>query len=190
VRPGSGFASAALSSDVSGIDIRALGPLKPWLVALTMTSLQLQKLGFDPNAGVDRYLAARAMKSGKTMAALETVAFQIGLMDQLSQRDQESMLRQSLAEMDRLENSLDRIIRSWITGDVASLEALLLSAMREYPAVHQKIIVDRNRRWLPQIETIIEHGDPTLVVVGAAHLIGKDGVIELLKSRGYRVEQM
>ncbi|MGB7948678.1 MAG: TraB/GumN family protein [Candidatus Binatia bacterium] len=173
-----------------GIDIRALGPLKPWLVALTMTSLQLQKLGFDPNAGVDRYLAARAMKSGKTMAALETVAFQIGLMDQLPQRDQESMLRQSLAEMDRLENSLDRIIRSWITGDVASLEALLLSAMREYPAVHQKIIVDRNRRWLPQIETIIEHGDPTLVVVGAAHLVGKDGVIELLKSRGYRVEQM
>jgi uncharacterized protein YbaP (TraB family) len=173
-----------------GIDIRALGPLKPWLVALTMTSLQLQKLGFDPNAGVDRYLAARAMKSGKTMEALETVTFQIGLMDQLSQRDQESMLRQSLAEMDKLEKSLDRIIRSWITGDVASLEALLLSGMRDYPAVHQKIIVDRNRRWLPQIEKIIEHGDPTLVVVGAAHLVGKDGVIELLKSRGYRVEQM
>jgi len=173
-----------------GIDIRALGALKPWLVALTMTSLQLQKLGFDHNAGVDRYLAARAMKSGKTVAALETVAFQIGLMDQLSQRDQESMLRQSLAEMDRLEKSLDRIIRSWITGDVAALEALLLSGMRDYPAVHQKIIVDRNRRWLPQIEKIIEHGDPTLVVVGAAHLVGKDGVIELLKSRGYRVEQM
>jgi uncharacterized protein YbaP (TraB family) len=56
--------------------------------------------------------------------------------------------------------------------------------------VHQKIIVDRNRRWLPQIEKIIEHGDPTLVIVGAAHLVGKDGVIELLKSRGYRVEQM
>jgi uncharacterized protein YbaP (TraB family) len=173
-----------------GIDIRALGPLKPWLVALTMTSLQLQKLGFDPNAGVDRYLAARAMKSGKTMEALETVTFQIALMDQLSQRDQESMLRQSLAEMDKLEKSLDRIIRSWITGDVASLEALLLSGMRDYPAVHQKIIVDRNRRWLPQIEKIIEHGDPTLVIVGAAHLVGKDGVIELLKSRGYRVEQM
>ena len=173
-----------------GIDIRALGPLKPWLVAITMTSLQLQKLGFDPNAGVDRYLAGRAAESGKTMAGLETVAFQIGLMDQLSHTDQESMLRQSLAEMDRLEKSLDLIIRSWVTGDVASLEALLLSGLRDYPAVHQKIIVDRNRRWLPQIEKIIEQGDPTLVVVGAAHLVGKEGVIELLKSRGYRVEQM
>ena len=66
-----------------GIDIRALSPLKPWVVALTMTALQLQKLGFDPNYGVDRYLAERATKSGKTMVGLETAAFQIGLIDQL-----------------------------------------------------------------------------------------------------------
>ena len=83
-----------------GIDIRALSPLKPWVVALTMTALQLQKLGFDPNYGVDRYLAERATKSGKTVVGLETAAFQIGLIDQLPARDQESMLRQSLKEMD------------------------------------------------------------------------------------------
>ena len=71
-----------------GIDIRALSPLKPWVVALTMTALQLRKLGFDPNYGVDRYLAERAKKSGKTMAGLETVAFKIGLIYQLSGRDQ------------------------------------------------------------------------------------------------------
>jgi uncharacterized protein YbaP (TraB family) len=58
-----------------------------------MTSLQLQKLGFDPNSGVDRYLAGRAAQAGKLMAGLETAAFQIGLMDQLSASDQESMLR-------------------------------------------------------------------------------------------------
>jgi hypothetical protein len=62
--------------------------------------------------------------------------------------------------------------------------------MREYPAVHQKIIVDRNRRWLPEIERMIEQGESTLVVVGAAHLVGKEGVIELLKARGYTLEQM
>jgi uncharacterized protein YbaP (TraB family) len=173
-----------------GIDIRALSPLKPWVVALTLTALQLQKLGFDSNYGVDRYLAERAKKSGKTMVGLETVAFQIGLIDQLSARDQESMLRQSLKEMDLLDKGLDQIVRAWSTGDVAALEALLLSGMREYPAVHQKIIVDRNRRWLPQIEKMIEQGESTLIAVGAAHLVGKDGVIELLKARGYSVEQM
>jgi uncharacterized protein len=51
------------------------------------------------------------------------------------------------------------------------------------------IIDDRNRRWLPQIEKLLAQGDNALVVVGAAHLVGKDGVIELLRDRGYTVEQ-
>ena len=173
-----------------GIDIRALSPLKPWVVALTLTALQLQKLGFDPKHGVDRYLAERAIKSGKSIAGLESAAFQIGLIDDLSERDQESMLRQSLKEMDLLDKGLAQIVRAWSTGDVQSLETLLLNSMREYPVVYQRIIVDRNRRWLPEIEKMIEQGESTLIVVGAGHLIGKDGVVELLKARGYTLEQM
>jgi uncharacterized protein len=184
------YSLAAKRAQELGIDIGALSPLKPWVVALTMTSLQLQKLGFDPNSGVDRYLAGRATQSGKPMTGLETAAFQIGLMDQLSATDQESMLRQSLRGMDLLDKGLDRIVRSWAAGDVPALEELLLNAMREYPAVHQKIVVDRNRRWLPKIERMIEQGESALVVVGAAHLVGKEGVIELLKARGYTLEQM
>jgi uncharacterized protein YbaP (TraB family) len=184
------YSLAAKRAQELGLDIHALSPLKPWVVALTMASLQLQKLGFDPNSGVDRYLAGRATKAGKPIAGLETAAFQIGLMDQLSASDQESMLRQSLREMDLLDKGLDQIVRSWAAGDVPALEQLLLNAMREYPAVHQKIVVDRNRRWLPEIERLIKQGESALVVVGAAHLVGKEGVIELLKARGYTLEQM
>jgi uncharacterized protein len=184
------YSLAAKRAQELGIDIRALSPLKPWVVALTMASLQLQQLGFDPNSGVDRYLASRAKVAGKPIAGLETAAFQIALMDQLSAGDQESMLRQSLREMDLLDKGLDQIVRAWAAGDVHGLEKLLLDAMREYPAVHQKIIVDRNRRWLPEIERIIKQGESALVVVGAAHLVGKEGVIELLKARGYTLEQM
>jgi uncharacterized protein len=184
------YSLAAKRAQELGIDIRALSPLKPWVVALTMASLKLQKLGFDPNSGIDRYLAGRATQAGKPIAGLETAAFQIGLMDQLSTRDQESMLRQSLKEMDLLDKGLDQIVRSWAAGDVPALEQLLLNAMREYPAVHQKIVVDRNRRWLPEIERMIKQGESALVVVGAAHLVGKEGVIELLKARGYTLEQM
>jgi uncharacterized protein YbaP (TraB family) len=184
------YSLAAKRAQELGLDIHALSPLKPWMVALTMASLQLQKLGFDPNSGIDRYLAARATKAGKPIAGLETAAFQIGLMDQLSASDQESMLRQSLKEMDLLDKGLDQIVRAWAAGDVPALEQLLLKAMREYPAVHQKIVVDRNRRWLPEIERLIQEGESALVVVGAAHLVGKEGVIELLKARGYTLEQM
>jgi uncharacterized protein len=184
------YSLAAKRAQELGLDIAALSPLKPWMVALTMTSLQLQKLGFDPNSGIDRYFAGRATKAGKPIAGLETAAFQIGLMDQLSASDQESMLRQSLREMDLLDKTLDEIVRSWAAGDVPALEQLLLKAMREYPAVHQKVVVDRNRRWLPEIERLIKGGESALVVVGAAHLVGKEGVIELLKERGYTLEQM
>jgi uncharacterized protein YbaP (TraB family) len=173
-----------------GIDLRAMNPLKPWLVALTLMTMKLQKLGFDPNYGVDRYLAERAKRGGKSTGGLESLEFQIGLLDGLSRRDQEMMLRETLKELDRLDQGVDQIVQLWLKGDVGSLEEWLLAGMREYPEVHKKIIVERNRRWLPQIEKMITQGENAMVVVGAAHLVGREGVIELLKQRGYTVEQL
>ena len=171
------------------MDIRALSPSKPWVVALTMTALQLQKLGFDPNYGVDRYLAERATESGKPVVGLETAAFQIGLIDRCLEKP--GIDAASKFERDgSIGQGAGSDCSAWSAGDVPALEALLLSGMREYPGVHQTLIVDRNRRWLPRIEKMIKQGESTLIAVGAAHLIGKDGVIELLKARGYTVEQM
>ncbi len=173
-----------------GIDLRAMNPLKPWLVALTLMTVKLQKLGFDPNYGVDRYLAERAKRSGKSTGGLESLEFQIGLLDGLSRRDQEMMLRETLKELDRLDQGVDQIVQLWLKGDVGSLEEWLLAGMREYPEVYAKVIVERNRRWLPQIEKMIAQRENAIVVVGAAHLVGREGVIELLKQRGYTVEQL
>jgi len=173
-----------------GIDVSSLSPFKPWFVALTLSSLKLQKLGLDPTYGVDRYLAERAKKSGKPISGLETFELQIGVFDGLSPREQESMLRETLQDMDALDKSADRIVQAWLRGDAASLEESLLSGMRAYPALFQKLIVDRNRRWVPEIERLIKQGENPLIVVGAAHLVGKDGVIELLKQQGYTVEQL
>ena len=173
-----------------GIDLKPLTPFKPWFVALTLSTLKLQKLGLDPNYGVDRYLAERAKKSGKPIAGLETLELQLEVFDQLSPREQESMLRETLQEMDLLEKSAVRIVQAWAKGDAASLEESLLAGMREYPELYQKLFVERNRRWLPQIERMIKQGENPLIAVGAAHLVGKDGIIELLKQRGYTVEQL
>jgi uncharacterized protein YbaP (TraB family) len=172
-----------------GIDMKVMAPMKPWFVALTLAAIKFQQIGLDPNLGVDHYLAERAKRSGKSTGGLETLEFQIGLLDQLSKRDQESLLRETVVELDLLDTNINQIVQAWLKGDSDSLEALLLAGMKEYPEVHEKIIVDRNRRWVPQIEKIFAQGDGAMVVVGAAHLIGKDGVIEMLKARGYRLEQ-
>jgi uncharacterized protein YbaP (TraB family) len=172
-----------------GIDMKIMGPMKPWFVALTLLAIKFQQIGLDPNLGVDHYLAERAKASGKATSGLETLEFQVGLLDQLSKRDQESLLRETVGEMELLVTNINQIVQSWLNGDSDSLETLLLGGMKEYPELHEKIIVERNRRWVPQIEKILAQDGDAIVVVGAAHLVGKDGVIEMLKARGYRLEQ-
>ena len=172
-----------------GMDANVLKPMKPWFVALTMMAIKLQQLGLNADFGVDRYLAERAKSTGKPTSGLETLEFQLSLLDQLPKRDQEMMLRETVTELDLLDQNIDQIVQAWLKGNSASLEELLLAGMKEYPELYQKIIVDRNRRWLPQIEKFIAQGGQAMVTVGAAHLVGQDGVIEMLKKRGYELEQ-
>ena len=183
------YESVATRAKELGIDIRLLNSFKPWIVATTMAAMKLQELGFDARLGIDRYFAERAIQSNKPTGGLETAEFQLDLFDQFSAKDQELLLRQSMNEMDHLERNVAEIVRAWKTGDVGSLEKHLLAGMRDYPEIHGKVIDDRNRRWLPQIEGLLSRGENALIVVGAAHLVGNNGVIQLLKGRGYRVEQ-
>jgi hypothetical protein len=184
------FQWATVWANELGIDIKMLTPFKPWLAALTLTSLHLQKLGYDPNAGVDRQLARRAQSANKPVSGLETLESQFDIFDRLPAGLQEMMLRYSIREMEQINKMVESIVRAWRDGDVATAEKLFLGAMSEYPELKEKLLDERNRNWLPQIEKFFQMGDDTLVVVGAAHLVGKNGVIEMLKGRGFRVEQM
>ena len=172
-----------------GIDMQILKPMKPWFVALTMLAIKLQRMGLDPKFGVDRHLAERAKRDGKPTRGLETLAFQLGMFDQLSKREQELMLRQTVGELERLDQNINAIVESWLKGDGDRLAALLLAGMRENPELHKKIIIERNRRWLEEIAKWVREGSDALVVVGAAHLVGKEGIVDMLKARGFSVEQ-
>lgn len=180
---------AARRATELGLDMRILDPMKPWFAALTMVAIKLQRMRLDPKFGVDRYLAERAKIGGKPTSGLETLEFQLGLFDQLSKREQEMLLRESVGELERLDRDVDQIVRSWLRGDADQLTALLLAGMQEYPELYQKIIVERNRRWSADIEKFVQQGGGALVVVGAAHLVGKHSVVEMLKEKGYSVEQ-
>ena len=172
-----------------GLDMRILNPMKPWFAALTMVAINLQRMGLDPKLGVDRHLAERAKNSGKPTSGLETLESQLGIFDQLSKREQELMLRETVEELERLNSDVNEIVQSWLKGDESRLTRLLLRGMQEYPDLYEKILVERNRRWLAEIEKLVQQGSGAMVVVGAAHLLGKDSVVEMLKARGYSVEQ-
>ncbi len=179
---------AARRATELGLDMRILDPMKPWFVALNLVAIKLESLGVDASVGVDRYLAERAKAAGKPTRGLETLEFQIGLLDQLSKADQELMLRETVRELDLLDKNFADIVQAWKRGDAETLSQLLLAGMKEYPEVYQKIVVERNRRWLPEIEKFVQQGG-FMIAVGAAHLLGPEGVIEMLKAKGYSVEQ-
>ena len=172
-----------------GLDMRILNPLKPWFAALTMVAIQMQRMGLDPKLGVDRYLAARAKASNKPSAGLETLEFQLGIFDGLAPREQEMMLAETVGQLERLATSINEIVSAWLKGDADRLSNLLLVGMKEYPELHERILVERNRRWAGEIDKFISKGGGELVVVGAAHVVGKDSLIEMLKAKGYQVEQ-
>ena len=184
------FQRATVWANELGIDIKMLTALKPWLAGLTLTVMTLQKFGFDPDSGVDRQLARRAKLANKPVSGLETAEAQFEIFDRLPPALQEMMLRQSLKEMEQIGGMIDDMMRAWRDGDIVAAEKLFLGSMTEFPEIQEKLLDERNRNWLPQIEKFIGSGEDTLVVVGAAHLVGKNGIIELLKSRGYKLEQM
>lgn len=173
-----------------GSDIRSFNQFKPWLVALTITALKLQRLGFDPNHGIDRYFYRKAKAENKEIAGLETFEYQIDLFDGMSERTQELLLLQTLKDVHAMEGVVDTIVKAWASGDMKTLDSVLLRSLREHPEVYQRFVSDRNRAWLPKIESYLSQSENYMVVVGAGHLAGKDGIIEMLKAKGYSVEQL
>jgi len=108
----------------------------------------------------------------------------------MPERTQEMMLVQTLKDISTMEKEVEAIIKAWASGDVKAMESALLQSMREYPEVYQRLVSDRNRGWIPKIESYLSQSENYLIVVGAGHLAGKDSIIEMLKAKGYSVEQL
>lgn len=174
----------------SGLNIQRLNPFRPWFVALSILGLKLQQMGFNPEHGIDRHLFMKAKNEMKGLHALESVDFQIGLLASLSEEQQEMMLLQTLRDLKIIEEFFDDIYTAWYSGNAEKLDDLLLESFKEFPDVYSKLITDRNRNWIPHIERYLLQDENYIVVVGAGHLVGKDSVVEMLRAKGYTVEQL
>ena len=173
-----------------GMPIDPLKRFKPWMLALTLVEFEWQKAGFDASLGLDRHFHDRAKVDGKTIRGLETVDFQLSLFDDMSPAQQDRMLAESLKEIDNEQANVRALTDAWRAGDVATVERLVLRDVKSDPEMYQRLLVSRNRTWLPTIESFFTRSGHTFVVVGAAHLVGPDGLITLLRARGYSVTQL
>jgi uncharacterized protein YbaP (TraB family) len=163
---------------------------KPWMLAIALQGLELQKAGYDPELGLDRHFYDQAKSAGKSVQGLETADYQISVFDNMTMAEQDRMLAQTLKELATELASVGRLATAWKTGDVATVEAIMQAELKAEPQMYQRLLVDRNKAWLPKIEALFTRSGRALVVVGAAHLVGADGVIAMLKAKGYTVEQL
>ena len=173
-----------------GMPIEPLKRFRPWLLALTLSALEWQKAGFDADLGLDKHFYDLARKGNKSVQGLETAEFQISLFDGIPPAQQEQLLTSTLDELDSEISNVTKVAQAWKAGDAPSIEAVVLQDVKKDPDLYQRIIADRYRSWLPKLEALFSRPGHAFIVVGAAHLVGPDGLLALLTARGYRVEQM
>ena len=176
-----------------GLPPQVLQMFEPWFVGLTISITEMTKQGLDPKLGLDAHLAAQAGKAGKPTAGLETGAQQIAFLDGMGKQEQLQFLAEALSQSKDAKNETAKLHDAWREGNAELLwNDMAVKMKQEYPGLYQRINVARNDAWVPKIEKrLADPGtDDTLVVVGALHLLGPDGVVEKLRTKGYTVERV
>jgi hypothetical protein len=184
------YSRAAEAAAAVDIPLDMLAQSEPWLAAMTIEIMLLYRIGFNPMLGVEMTMTSRAARDGKPIQGLETVDEQLAFLDGLPLDVQSEMLVQTLAEGAALEESIDDIIDAWRNGDMASLESDLLSSIEDQAELSEVLITGRNQRWVEAIVGMLGDDKDYLVIVGALHLVGDDGVPALLQKKGLGIQQL
>ncbi|MBC6981478.1 TraB/GumN family protein [Caulobacter sp. 17J80-11] len=170
------------------VPLEQLDRMEPWLAEIALAVAFHRAHGAVQDAGVEEAVE-KAVPEGARRRAFETASDQIALFDGAPVQAQLASLEYALKEMEDDPGLFDRLVRSWADGDVCALKHEALDPLqRAAPAIYQRLIVERNRRWADRLAEVARGGGDVVVVVGAGHLAGPDGLPALLRARGLKVE--
>ncbi len=158
--------------------------MKPWFIALSISAMQAKSKGFDEKKGIDVYFSKKAKKSGKDIFELESVKEQLAIFDEKLKNHQEEFLKLTLTEGEESLETLDSMANYWKEGNVEALEKELFSdylEKEEYEPIYDALYSDRNKKMTKKIREYLKTNKTYFIVVGAAHLIGKEGIVKLIK---------
>ncbi|OAI57090.1 hypothetical protein AYO49_02855 [Verrucomicrobiaceae bacterium SCGC AG-212-N21] len=164
--------------------------MRPWLLALTVATTEYKKFGANAEHGVDQHFEQRGEKDGKGGEGLETVEFQLSIFSRLNDKLQEELLMQTFSEAETVKEDFAALITAWRTGDAAKLQEFLFRDAEKYPELMEDFLLKRNKDWVVPLLKYLEKDETVFVLVGAGHLGGKGGVLELLEEKGCKVTQL
>jgi len=174
----------------NGIPLEALSQFRPSMLMVTLTVMELMKLGATQQ-GVDRFFYERAKEDRKTVEGLESVDQQFNYVLTMADGVEDEFMAYSIKDMKSVKQNYESLVSAWRTGDARKLDELMVAEMQtRMPKLYRKLITDRNRNWLPQIEAYQKTPRTEFILVGAAHLVGPDGITEALRKKGYKVDKL
>ena len=176
---------------LAGLTGQQLDIFRPWFAALTISTAAISRAGFDPASGVDSKIEAAFRERGLKPKGLETLERQLQVFASLS-RDQElAYLRETIEQYRNAPTELDQMVDQWSRADLPAMERMFIAEMKATsPDLYAALLTNRNANWATQITDILKGKGVSFIAVGAAHLVGDDSVLALLKAKGVDAERV
>ncbi|QUM84774.1 TraB/GumN family protein [Moritella sp. 28] len=173
-----------------GIGMQVINNFKPSMISLMLTMAELQRLNLT-GLGVDKYYNSKAVIDAKELGKLETVEQQLAFIVGMGKGKEDEFIRYSLEDIKTLPTFMHEMKTAWRHGNRQALIDLAITPLlTDFPDIYQSLLVQRNNNWLPQIEAMFDSKGTEFVLVGALHLVGKDGLLQRLEAAGYKVTQL
>jgi uncharacterized protein len=184
------FAKVELAGKSVGLQSEVLDRMRPWMASVLLATQSAKVAGFEPGLGVETVLQAQAAARKLPTEGLETMAEQVTALSSLDDDGARQMLEETAMELADAQSVFQNMVDAWASGDTARLEGAFLEDMKTFPKAYEALLKQRNLRWLPKFEALLKAGKPALIAVGAGHLVGPDGMVALLRAKGYRIMQI
>lgn len=174
----------------NNIPLAQLKHFKPAIIAVTLASAELAKFGVAKD-GVDTFFYAMAARDNKPVKGLESIDEQIHYVVGMGEGNEDAFLTHTLRDLKSIRQDYATMVEAWKKGEVKKLDALFVAELKtKMPKLYKELLANRNARWLPMIEAYNKTPEKEFILVGAAHLAGPEGIIEMLRRKGYTVEKL
>ncbi|OHD12862.1 MAG: hypothetical protein A2Z96_02520 [Spirochaetes bacterium GWB1_48_6] len=173
-----------------GLRLQDLEPFQPWYVDLSISLKLIQQTGLKPDLGVDQWFFTRYAAAKKDLRPLETMEYQLSILAPEKIGEQIVSLKETIKQTQDFKGYLDKLVKAWIRGDDKLLQEEYLNSLEALPELYDRFIIQRNKKWADKLNLWVGEDQKFFMVVGVAHLVGKDSVLNLLEARGFKLTRL
>ncbi len=177
-------------SEKIGVPIARLHPFKPSIAVAALHRVELRRNGMTED-GVDLHFYNKAVADGKATRGLASVEEHLKYLAEEADGDEDDYVIHAIQDFKRMTMMLSQLVTAWRNGDEKGMERISVNEMKtKYPKLYEKLLVGRNKKWMPIIESYFKTPETEFVLVGAAHLPGEYGLLKQLADRGYTINRL